>query len=447
VTFAQWCATLLLLAVGAAGCRQALDLHERHDAPPDAGAALAVTAGKSGIRYAGGPACAACMDQSCAAAATACASDLDCLGSASCFLSCADGNGTCRSECNYNYRRSPDAMTLIACRAAHCSADCALSCGATSYISTDCESCIETSCCDPARTCASNDQCLELDTCTWGACLGGTCGTSCDQANPDGVAPLSELNKCIDGACASACRGGSSWDCVGSVLWPKPDRSRDLDVTLGLSDVLQGDPFVGVDVKLCARVDLTCAGPKATATSDATGKVNLRMPSGITGFDGYIDMSGGSLGDAGDAIFPSLWYFVPPYITGGWKGYLQFISMKSMDALAGVVQVNGHSVVLDPTRGHVAIDAMDCGFNAAPGVSISADTADGASVTFYFVNGLLPSASATETDAQTGIGGIVNLPAPNLTTITAKLGGETYGSIQVYVRPGVLTSVALPPTP
>jgi hypothetical protein len=438
---------MLVVAVGGAGCRQVLDLHERKDAPPDASSTVVISVGKSGISYAGGPTCAACMDQRCNSETTACALETDCPSAASCFMSCADGDGTCRAQCNYNYRRSDSAMSLIACRAAHCSADCALSCGATSYISTDCEACIEQGCCDAARTCASNAKCLALDVCTWGSCLGGTCSTSCEQAYPEGVDAWSSLNRCMDGPCATACRGGSSWDCVGGVVWPKPDRSHDLAVSFGLSDILAGDPFVGVNVKLCGRSDTSCNSPKATTTSDAVGKVNLTMAAGLIGFDGYIDMTGGSLGDAGDPIYPSLWYFVPPYVTGGWKGYLQFISTETMKALATLVKVNGQSVVLDDKRGHIAIDAMDCGFNAAPGVSISADTADGASVTFYFVNGVLPSASATATDAQTGIAGIVNLPAPALTTITGKIGDRTIGSVQVQIRPGVLTSVALPPTP
>ena len=83
--------------------------------------------------------------------------------------------------------------------------------------------------------------------------------------------------------------------------------------------------------------------------------------------------------------------------------------------------------------------------STADGVSFTADTADTASRTFYFVGGI-PNTSATATDPQSGIGGFVNLPA-RLTLVTATgSDGKKITAPNYFIRAGTMTVTSLPPT-
>jgi hypothetical protein len=206
-------------------------------------------------------------------------------------------------------------------------------------------------------------------------------------------------------------------------------------------------PFVGAAIKACDKLDFACTAPLAQSTTDGTGTVAVSVPAGLVGFDGYLDISGGKVDGTGSVSFPALWYPVPYVISDGWRGRSQILSADEFPQLA-----IASGTVIDPARGHIAVNAADCAFTPAAGVSYSADAVDRKTQSFYLIGGV-PVSSATATD-QSGIGGFINLP----TALPARLvvvratsqaaGGKSMGSLTFVVRPGTVTTTNLyPPVP
>jgi hypothetical protein len=184
-------------------------------------------------------------------------------------------------------------------------------------------------------------------------------------------------------------------------------------------------------------------------TTDSTGLVSLTVPSGSVGFNGYLEITGGDNGTGmgmPSPIFPAMYYPVPPIVSPGWRGRLQFVSASDLPVLAVFTGVD-----IDPMRGHFAANAVDCNFSAAGGVSftanaIAANPNDPKLKTFYFINGI-PNTHATETDPLTSIAGFVNLP-PGSTLVSATsaaAGGKKMGTYTYNIRPGWFTTSSFPP--
>jgi hypothetical protein len=248
--------------------------------------------------------------------------------------------------------------------------------------------------------------------------------------------------------CATPCQPGQSWSCLDSpIVWPKPEALGNLPFSVTFVNFTTEDPYVGASVKACSKLDFACATPFDHATTDATGLVSLNVPAGLSGFDGYLDVTGGKLAGTGAAVFPSIWYPVPFVVAEGWRGRTQ---LPSTDEFATLTMATG--TMPDPSRGHVVVNAVDCVFGPAAGVSFAIDSADPKTVTYYLVGGV-PVTTAKATD-QSGIGAFVNLPttAPaRLAVVSARSGaasGKSMGSMTFIVRPGTLTTPSVyPPMP
>jgi hypothetical protein len=444
-----------------AACRQVLDLHNRTEGESavdggDAAAAVAVGAPKCGMLRFPSPGCATCMDGSCCELANACALDSNCAPAADCFFGCGDNDSSCRGKCSYIYRWSPTFTDLVACRAAKCGATeaCGLTCGGVSYTATGCEACIHDNCCTIAQACASSAPCLNLDSCNANNCMSGMqqCTDDCANTYPDGGAPFGDWNTCVKYTCAEKCRGGDSWECLDKrVYWPVPAApNADIEFSFGVVDLYTEQPFVGTTVRSCKAGDYTCASPVETTTTDDRGTVKLKVRAGDMGFAGFLELGtgdcdggpcGGTLSGNGSAIYPSLWYIVPPYVVGGWKGNLQFLPADMFPGIAAYMQVD-----LDPTKGHLAVDVLDCNFKPAPGVQLSIPNDGGGGATAFYFQGAMPDKFGRETDAQTAIAGFVNLePGPINLKATLKADGRELGTMQVQIRAGTMTATTFPP--
>jgi hypothetical protein len=271
----------------------------------------------------------------------------------------------------------------------------------------------------------------------------------CDQQFPTGTNDYGPWNNCVQNTCATACAPGKGWQCLDStILWPKPAGLGDFTFSVTVVDLLSENPFAGARVKACRQLDLQCDVPIDDQTTDSTGLVSLKVPAGLVGFNGYLEITGGDNGTGGDAgarpIFPALYYPNPPIVSPGWRGRLQFVSAADLPTLATFV-----AVAIDPDRGHFATNAVDCNFSGAGGVSFSADTAnpnDPKIKPFYFIMGV-PNTNATETDSSTPIAGFVNLP-PGSTLISATsaaAGGKKMGTVTYNIRAGWFTTSSFPP--
>jgi hypothetical protein len=173
----------------------------------------------------------------------------------------------------------------------------------------------------------------------------------------------------------------------------------------------------------------------------------LTVPAGLSGFDGYLDINGGKVPSTGAAAFPALWYPVPFVVADGWRGKSEIPSADEF-----VILTAAAGLTLDPTRGHFALNAVDCAFTPAAGVSFSIDIADSKTVASYFVGGV-PVTGAVSTD-QSGVGEFLNLPTnppARLAVVKARsgtAGGKSMGSLSFIIRPGTLTTgSSYPPVP
>jgi hypothetical protein len=121
-----------------------------------------------------------------------------------------------------------------------------------------------------------------------------------------------------------------------------------------------------------------------------------------------------------------------------------------MDELSQFAQATG--TTLDPARGHFAVNATDCIFGPAAGVSFAADVTDAETKGFYLLD-YVPVVTQMATDAS-GIGGFINLPTVSparLVVIQATAGaagGKSMGSYTFVVRPATFTTASsFPPAP
>jgi hypothetical protein len=446
---------------GAAGCVQVLGLHERLEAADGgpggndsvfdaASGALASTAvGQCGQLTHASASCASCMDLACCAEARACAGDPACHEASDCLASCADA--ACRARCTDFYAQPDTLISLRSCRVRQCGAACGSRCGefAPSPISA-CEACQEASCCTQGTACASDGNCGVLSRCI-NNCFGvaASCPTDCQAKYPEGAATYGSWVSCTSN-CATACAPGLNWACLDKpILWPKPKAVGTIAISVTFVTFTTEEPFVGASVKACGKLDFTCANPLDHATTDATGLVSLTVPAGLSGFDGYLDIAGGKVAgsDAGAFVFPAIWYPVPFIVADGWRGRTQLLADDEFQAIMAAT-----GTVIDPARGTIAVNAVDCLFGPAAGVSFVLDSADSKTVSYYLVGGQ-PATAATATD-QSGISAFVNIPTngnAHLAVVKAfsgAAGGKSMGALTFIVRPGTATYPSLfPPVP
>jgi hypothetical protein len=438
-----------------ASCEQILSLHERSEAidgpvGPDASAASQTDASGTATGTCGplihpSASCAACMDQACCAEATTCAGDRACQEASDCLAGCSDS--ACRAQCAQFYSLPDTLIALRSCRIDRCASACGSACGEIASPIFSCQSCEEASCCAESAACAANTACAQLNRCV-SNCFGtASCPSDCQAEYPQGVADFQALFSC-NNQCASACPAGQSWACLNSpIVWPKPNVLGNVTFSITFVSFTSEQPFEGANVKACSKLDFSCSTPLATTTSDATGLVTVTVPVGLSGFDGYLDVTGGKVGGTGAAVFPAIWYPVPYVIADGWRGRTQ---LPSTDEFGELTMASGTQ--LTATRGHIAVNAGDCAFTPAAGVSFTATPIDQATVPYYLVGGV-PATTATATDSS-GVAAFVNLPTMStagLAVVSATAGqaqGKSMGSLTFIVRPGTLTTSGLfPPVP
>lgn len=245
------------------------------------------------------------------------------------------------------------------------------------------------------------------------------------------------------GGGAESCDGGMGgggggdeepeWCCLGAVEVASPATAT-IDLGVRAVAFVTGSNLDGLTVKACATTDTACASPVAQGITDAEGKLKLTVPTGDVGFDGFFDVTGGT-------IRPALVFPFPPPVQDQDDVAVQLVTNSIYPLLQTSV-----GFTPDPARGDLVVLATDCNANQAPGVKVAASTADAESISIYVV-GMAPSVDATETDPS-GIAGWFNLPAaPVDISATLAIDAAAIGTISVFVRPGSITYTTIPPTP
>jgi hypothetical protein len=206
-------------------------------------------------------------------------------------------------------------------------------------------------------------------------------------------------------------------------------------------------PAPGAEVAVCDRLDPDCMRPKAQDKTDASGRVVLEFQNRPTrtsslGLDGFLQLT------QPDAAAPLLVYWGFP------------LSEPQM-AIADNADVPGaHAVVLgdpkafenlttafgitvDPSRGQVIAEVVDCMGAPAPGVALSLEPLDSDVV---IIHSFSPGQSATSGSLNTAF--MFNVPAGAVNVIaTPQALGRPSSKQAISVRAGWAAEVSMLPTP
>jgi hypothetical protein len=109
---------------------------------------------------------------------------------------------------------------------------------------------------------------------------------------PPGMA-MQEWQFCVGGTCSLPCGMGERLGCVSAYAYPSPPGTV-ARVTLwasAQSSLFNGEPHVRAFVRACARTDLDCARPMATAHTDGQGYAEMELPTPGAGFTGYFEVT------------------------------------------------------------------------------------------------------------------------------------------------------------
>jgi hypothetical protein len=290
-----------------------------------------------------------------------------------------------------------------------------------------CAQCMGTWACDSAGACGADLGCQQIVQCQLG-CVTEDCFLACSQEADAGAASL-DLSYIAKGeSCAGPCGAGAFWDC--STTRPPPlSMTGQTVITLNIVDVPGEAPVVGATVKACARTDLDCAQPVVPpGTTDADGDVTFTLGAlGAVGFSGYFDVSSPS-------IYPSLLFLPAPLSVP--QVTFPAVLVPQSSFIQGLYASTGATP--DPSRGVVEVQAADCHFTPASGVTAQLMSVDaGADVGFAYFQNTQLSLEATSTDPG-GYATLLDAPvgAPLLVSMTPLAVGHAVATVSLFARPG-----------
>ena len=224
-----------------------------------------------------------------------------------------------------------------------------------------------------------------------------------------------------------------TWGCLGKVEFPSPVGAM-VPFELQVRDAGSNTALSGAAVRLCGRLDSTCATPLMPQITNEAGIATWTV---ADNFDGYVEVARAEY--ASSLYYPQISFFR----RGGGRG--PYVTVGKPATLEGLAALNG--VVLDAQLGITLLYAVDCQGRPAAGVRFEASDARPNTKVFYLID-RVPNASATATDAVLGGGGFINTP-PGLVTFTAVVAesGRRIGSTSLIVRQGQVTYAVLEPAP
>ncbi len=233
-----------------------------------------------------------------------------------------------------------------------------------------------------------------------------------------------------------------------------PDPTKPVDLGMTFVDFSGGEAAKGIEARICANTDPTCASPRTKSgnppsTLDAgvndagvgggTGWFfptadGLVQASVETGFVGFFEVRGGG-------FVPTIRYISPPLRKSSTDG-LQ-IMLRGGDI--GLLAALGVGRNYDPSKGLVFTVVYDCIGNPLPNIRFTASVSDPDMAAFYIYN-TAPTAAETKTES-TGRGGFLNVP-PGFVDFTASYAdtGKVLGTTRAIIRGGYATTVLLRPT-
>lgn len=270
---------------------------------------------------------------------------------------------------------------------------------------------------------------------TGASCVSGVCQVSTSSiASTDGGK---------DGAGAADASAPNNWDCLSKPAYPpfsKLSYSIIVHLRDGLSSTSNGSldpyggiPIVGATIQVCGTLDTNCSVPHTPpVTTDSRGVAVVDFPANTSN---YLNINAPNyvrfLSYPAMRLLPQL-ETVP--------AEMSMVKRSDLPALVGLAQVTP-----DPNLGQIFFGVVYCDANpqlTPGGVSMALDKTDPSTALFY-MNGNLPSLTATKTDPNSG-GGFFNVP-PGGRTVSASLQatGQRIGARTILIVPDAITQVVL----
>jgi hypothetical protein len=385
-------------------------------------------------------ACQACLAAQCCDQAAACSRDVACASYESCLLACGS-DYACRSTC---VRSNPigntaDVPGFDQCLAASCADPCGVSCGVIgSYTAPDaadgCQACINAHVCTASETCTTDITCETQGHCAY-ACATPDCQSAC-LAGDAGL--FLSVAYGLASTCLSPCEVGNDWACVGNVTWPLA-KQKTIDATVTVQDSAHNAPLAGVQIAACTHGDVPCSSPVASGTTDGKGQAQLVLtspPSAIYGFQGYLDLTSPT-----QSLVHYEYFLAFPLSERQAQLGVLSLSPTSLQALVSLAHIT-----LDPSRGQVALSALDCLLIPSSGVTFVAQGTDSQTQEVYYQGGALGT-DATSTDGS-GLVFFFNVPpGPVHIEATPKALGRVSSRVDVVVQAGAIAYAQALPTP
>jgi hypothetical protein len=353
--------------------------------------------------------CTACTEAECASELDACSKSLDCQDFHNCLLACQEDHNmsACDAKCLGDFFDFGLATNVTICQSMNCANECERPCGGWAYRVDGCANCIQNKCCEEARSCSRNPDCVDVYAC-YSRCTPGDwgcyydCNTIIDVSKyTEQVAPF---ETCYMTKCRVECGTGSSWSCVG-LNGPISTKERETTISVRLIS-LSGHPVGGATALLCNWDDPICEVPRASAQSDEQGIANLTYDVNFRDKKVRIDIS--KPGHMGASMFFSRPLSAAPSSLIGHDMGVPYASWllltpDEIDQLAIEFGVNQ-----EDNCGHALFTMFDCSAYAASNLVVSAPGTEGATP-FYVIDGY-PTSSASCSNT-TGVAGFLNLPA------------------------------------
>jgi len=232
--------------------------------------------------------------------------------------------------------------------------------------------------------------------------------------------------------------GTDRWACLGRVAPVAPGGTM-VTITLNAVSFSTGMPVPGLMVKACARADLRCATPHSMGSTGTTGSATLTGPVGAQGFDGYLEITGGT---GANEVVPTRMFPNPRLAAGAQTVTSRLIEREAFTLLGSVLMAR-----LDDANGMITAAASDCARGPAEGATITAAPTPMGARQFYTGNNGLPNLMATQT-GPAGSGGMVNVPPGEYALTAARVSpAARIGSAVVSVRGGYITAINVGPSP
>jgi hypothetical protein len=263
------------------------------------------------------------------------------------------------------------------------------------------------------------------------------------------------------------------WRCLDAPAQPVAPAAPRAKVRFQACDSISEctTPVTNLTARLCDKLDIGCNTPRVDDVRDRGGVIDLEVPTGPSGFEGYLQVSTPvapcfdttTFGAAAEGLLcqlapecdpasptaacdtpvyvPVLWFFNPPVVSDVEQAIP--LELYPSAALPLVLDAAGGEFV--PGTGAVFLTVLDCDGRPASGITLEVAEHEEEAYPLYFDSGVI-SNTASQTDS-TGVGGFIRIPPGFVEVTGVTQDGVTVGKVGVQANATFVTYTVLTPTP